>query len=106
LKVKCGGSAKDSSSKKRKNCIERKTSPVKLVLREDIKMHELVKTTLQVLLGRFHGLQIGKASLREWLKAKWAPRIGYLSKKILLALGWMGFLFKKSEDMKRVMEMH
>ena len=53
----------------KKKCIQRKTSPLKLSLGDDVCMVDVIPLSDLALVGRFGGPEVSIQSFRAWTKA-------------------------------------
>jgi hypothetical protein len=74
-------------------CIKHKSTPVKLVLRDDVCMHEFLDMMSKSLVGRFMGRRMGEPLLNSWFKETWELVLEYMPNFYILVCGWMGFIF-------------
>lgn len=61
-----GGGEKLEGNRKQKKCVKQQNSLVKLVIREDIKIHEVGVLASQDLVGMFNGRKVGELMLKIW----------------------------------------
>jgi hypothetical protein len=59
--------------KKGRRCVKLWKNKVKLVLREEIKMHQVVEVVNQDLKGCFFNNKSSEKKLWEWLELEWKP---------------------------------
>eukprot|EP01018_Ginkgo_biloba_P002192 Gb_33330 [translate_table: standard] len=102
LNIQKRGVVSESEAAKGKKCIKRKRSSARLVLGDDIWMHEVVEPSAQALVSIFHGRNIGKQALESWLKEVWDPIFSYTPGFFLLSRGWLAFLFRNKLDAEKV----
>jgi hypothetical protein len=74
-----------------------------MVLGDDLGLEEAVNLALTALVSRYSYRSHCTTPLHTWVKAKWAPLLGYTPDVFFLPRGWLGFRFHSSEDVEKIL---
>jgi hypothetical protein len=75
--------------------------PVKLVLGDNIHMHEVVNMASKALIMWFLGERMGEHLLKFWVKDTWEPILGYMSKfSFWFVDGWVSYFSQRRMSIK------
>jgi hypothetical protein len=77
---------------------------VNLVLKEKVRMHEVVAMSKMVLVGRFHGRRLGERALKDWVISNMEPFLGYMPVYYTLTRDWLAFVFQSTIDVEKVID--
>jgi hypothetical protein len=102
----CNGGLEEGSDKKRKHsrkCIKQRSTPINLVLGEEVKMHKVVQLEEMALVEGFLGHYIGDKGLKKWMVGVWKTVLGYDPITYVLSRGWLAFYFQSASDASKIM---
>lgn len=75
----------------------------RLVLGDGVGLEDLVKMSLNALVGRFSYKSMSPQPLEDWIKSHWSPILGYCPEILYLKKGWFGFLCRSPKDASRLL---
>lgn len=75
-----------------------------MVVGKDIAGNQILDLSRHTLVGNFINKRVGMDCLLRWIEDNWDLRLGYTSTTHLLARGWLGFVFRKEEDVVSILK--